>query len=149
MKKVIIFFLVLALPITALSQQTKTAPTLTKQDYLQKSKNQKKTAWMMVGGGTVLLITGLVIPKGEFTGYESIYGIPGYERYKNDDIKAAFVVTGILSSLGSIPLFIASGKNKKRAMNATVYFEIQQNSVLTNTGITFLSSPTLTTKINF
>lgn len=32
------------------------------QDYLQKSKNQKTTAWIMLGGGGALILTGIVIP---------------------------------------------------------------------------------------
>ena len=37
------------------------------------------------------------------------------EEYKNEGIKAAFGVAGVLTMLGSIPLFIASWKNKRKA----------------------------------
>jgi hypothetical protein len=41
-----------------------------KDDYLKKSKNQKKAARILLGGGAALLATGLVIPQGEFEGYD-------------------------------------------------------------------------------
>ena len=62
---------------------------------------------------------------------------------------AVFGVLGFLSAVGSIPLFIASGRNKRKAMNVSAYFEIQQNPVARRTGLICLSSPALSIKINF
>ena len=39
--------------------------TLTKQDYLEKSKNKKTAAWLFLAGGSAMVITGLVISEGE------------------------------------------------------------------------------------
>ncbi|MBL0273349.1 MAG: hypothetical protein IPQ06_09845 [Chitinophagaceae bacterium] len=81
---------------------------MTKQDYLQKSKHQKTAAWILMGGGATLLLTGIVIPKGALTHSGFLD-----DTYKNDGIKDAFDLTGIVSMLGSIPFFIASSKKKK------------------------------------
>ncbi len=44
MKKHLLLSLLFALSMNSFCQQRETAPTLTKQDYLQKSKKQKTTA---------------------------------------------------------------------------------------------------------
>ena len=83
-------------------------------DYLKKSKNQKTTAWILLGGGAALIGAGYLI---DFT------AAPG----SFDDIakKGAVVAVGAISSIVSIPFFIASAKNKRRAMAATAHLEIQ------------------------
>ena len=43
---------------------------------------------------------------------------------------AVMIAVGFLADLGSIPLFIASSKNKKRAMKATVSLKIQDALVV-------------------
>jgi len=68
MKKIILFAMLLTLSASSFGQQTKPSPDLTKQDYLLKSKKQKKAAKIMLGGGAVLSLTGFIIPKGEQTG---------------------------------------------------------------------------------
>jgi hypothetical protein len=57
MKLLLAFALLFALNANVVGQQTKT-------DYLTKSKNQKKAAWIMLGSGTGLIITSLVFPRG-------------------------------------------------------------------------------------
>ncbi len=64
----------------------------------------------MMGGGATLLLTGLLIPKGDVV-HEGFLG----NDYENDGIKNIFGIVGFASMLGSIPFFIASGKNKKKA----------------------------------
>lgn len=132
MKKIILFAMLLMLSASSFGQQTRPSPDLTKQDYLQKSKKQKKTAVVMLGGGAVLLLASFIIPKGEQTGSTDVYGIFPVPDYKNDRIKAVLGLTGIASMLGSIPFFIASGKNKRRAMNLSfkneTTLQIQKNS---------------------
>ena len=56
---------------------------------------------------------------------------------------------GCASMIGSIPLFVASKRNKRKGMDATTYFEIRRNPVATNTGFTFHSTPTLAVKFSF
>ena len=59
MKKIIICFSMLLLSVASYSQQTTTAiPTLSKTEYLQKSKKQKTTAWILLGVGTIAWVAG-------------------------------------------------------------------------------------------
>lgn len=85
------------------SQQTTPSPVLTKQDYLQKSKNQKGGAWLLLGGGTVVLAGTLI----------STLSSVGTKR------KTSVVAISIGSAMmvGSVPLFIASGRNKRQSMS--------------------------------
>ena len=40
--------------------------------------------------------------------------------YENDGVKGVFQLTGFVSMLGSIPLFIASSKNKRKAASISI-----------------------------
>ena len=149
MKRIIIFSLLLAFATTSFCQQTVQKHSLTQADYLQKSKKQKKTAMIFLGGGVALIVTSIVIPQGEPTGFQ-IDPITGgfYEGHKNDGIKGALVLTGVVSMLGSIPFFIASGKNKRRASKASAFFNMEKMPVLQGTVISNQSFPALGVKIN-
>lgn len=148
MKQVLVLILFFAFTLPVFAQQiTKVPPSLTKTYYLEKSKKQIKTAWIMIGGGAACFLTGVIIPKGESKGFTgSYYGFP-VEEYKNDGIKAAFGVGGVLSMLGSIPFFIASGKNKKRANRTTVFIDVQEIPSLYQTGMQNQSTLILKVKI--
>ena len=135
MKKPTIFILLLILSISSFSQQTK-------QDYLQKSKNQKKAATILLGGGALLILTAFIIPRGEQTGTSYII----YTDYKNDGIKTALGLTGVVSVLGSIPFFIASGKNKRRAMNLS--FRNERAPQVERSSFVYRTVPSLNLKIN-
>src|SRR5258705_12673666 len=105
MKKIILFIMLLILSVSSFSQQTNSRPVLNKQDYLKKSKNQKTTAWVLLGSGAALILVGDLIGNSKESSF--------------DDAGAGVVIAGagVLSMLGSIPLFIASGKNKRKAMS--------------------------------
>jgi len=137
MKKIIICTMLLFVTTSSYSQQTNPIQPLTSQDYLKKSKSQKTAALVLLGGGTVLIGAGLLIGNRKESSF--------------DDAATGGVIAGIgiLSTIGSIPLFIASGRNKRKAMNVSTYFEIRKNPAITQTGTAFHSSPSLSIKINF
>jgi hypothetical protein len=117
-------------------QQTDFNHSLTQQDYLQKSKKQKTAAWILLGGGAAVAVGAAILDvSSDWTKSETPYLVA--------------IFAGGASMIGSIPLFIASGRNKRKAMNASTYFEIRQNPVTTNTGLTLHSTPTLSLKLNF
>jgi hypothetical protein len=82
-------------------------------DYLQKSKRQKSAAFTLLGGGSALIITGLLIGNNK----NSSFG----------DAAAGGILggLGVVSVIGSIPLFNASGRNKRKANTATTFFKIE------------------------
>ncbi len=110
--KSISLLLMLTISTSLFSQQTNSAKNA---DYLKKSKNQKKVAWIMLGGGTTFVLTGMIIPHGEVV-HAGFLG----DDYKNDGIRSSFQSTGIIFMLASIPFFIASSKNKKKAASVSI-----------------------------
>jgi uncharacterized membrane protein YebE (DUF533 family) len=85
---------------------------LSAAQYLKKSKSQKTAAFILLGAGAVAFI---VVSPGNLS----------FEASGN------LIVAGGLAALGSIPLFIASGKNKRKSRNATVFlFKIESAPVL-------------------
>lgn len=100
MKKLGCFSLLLTLSIVVFGQDPVFVPGTTKQDYLKKSKAQKTTAWVLLGTGTLSVLVG------------SIEVNPNYGESTN---RPYLVVGGLVLIGASIPCFIASGRNRKKA----------------------------------
>jgi hypothetical protein len=109
-----------------------TDSTLTKEDYWQKSKNQNTAGWIMLSGGLALSVIGTI-------GLNATFNL--WEESSAADAYSIMILTGTGLSLGSIPLFIASHRNHKKAANLSFksqhIFIPQQNSVV------FKSQPAL------
>ena len=117
MKKIILCLFWLVASIATMSQQTNSPPMQTQQDFLKKSKNQKTIAWILLGTGTAMMITGSIIWSNAVE-----------DRVENDPWEGLFApytttegttvtAIGLVVSAGSIPLFIVSRKNKRKAMS--------------------------------
>ena len=132
MKKTICFALLVIMTTSILGQQ---APSV-KTDYQLKSKNQKSTAWVLLGGGAVLIGAGFLIGDRKESSF--------------DDAGTGVVIGGIgvLATLGSIPLFIASAKNKRKARALTTSFKMEETSRIRGYTISKINSPALCLKIN-
>lgn len=84
--------------------------TFSKEYYLEKSKKQKKTGWIVLGTGlTFAAIGGLVqLSNSNQTSYGS-----GFDF----DFTGAYIaIGGGVLSLASIPCFVNASKNKKLAV---------------------------------
>ena len=101
-------------------------PRLSQVDYMKKSNNQKRAAGILFGIGS----TALIIAS---TGNISF------------DAAIPLVIVGGAAILTSIPLFIASGKNKKRALQA--HAGIQMINLAENYSLTRVCIPALTLRI--
>jgi hypothetical protein len=134
MKKVIAYVLLLAMPATTFCQKTNDTVPVVKTDYLAKSKNQKSAAWVLLGGGVVLIGTGFLVGDGKEASF--------------DDAATGAVLAGIgvLSAVGSIPLFIASGKNKRKAMKASAFIKME-NAMIQYHSFVQTSYPVIALKI--
>ena len=90
--------------------------TLTKEDYLQKSKKQKTAAIVLLCAGGVASTIGAVMATDDM--YDDVGGAfdPSYEDNGDDTVSGILFYGGLAAVLGSIPLFISSRKNKTRAM---------------------------------
>jgi DMSO/TMAO reductase YedYZ heme-binding membrane subunit len=126
---------VLLLTTVSFCQQTDTH-SLTRQDYLGKSKKQKTAAWVLLGAGTVVAVGGAILDvSSDWSTSETPYLVA--------------IAAGGASMLGSIPLFIASGRNKRKAMNASTWFEIRKQPFPINNGLALHTAPTLSLRLNF
>ena len=129
MKKITICAMLLILATTSFSQQTQSSKPLTREEYLTKSKNQKIFGFILLGAG----VTSLAI---------AAYGGPSF------DVLPVLAIGGTLSTLGSIPLFIASRRNKRKTMNTSASLKIEKTQTMQQTGISFHSLPAISVKIN-
>jgi len=135
MKKGILYFLLLAFPAASFCQKTNDSVQVVKTDYLVKSKNQKTAAWVLLGGGVALIGAGFLIGDSKNSTF--------------DDAATGAVLGGIgfLSTIGSIPLFIASGKNKRKAMKATTFIKMENSGRIQHQSFVQISYPSIALKI--
>ena len=135
MKKIMIYFLLLALPATSFCQKTNDSVPVVKTDYLIKSKNQKTAAWVLLGGGIALIGVGFLIGDSKNSTF--------------DDAATGALLGGIgfLSTIGSIPLFIASGKNKRKAMKTSTFIKMENARVFQYHSFVQTSYPSIALKI--
>jgi hypothetical protein len=112
-----------------------------KTDYLQKSKNQKTAAWVLLGFGAALDIAGIITTASNankefnFTDPESV----------NHGGEIALYAVGTACLAGSLTLFILSKNNKKKALSVGI--EPVQFRQLKKTSFYTLNYPALTMKI--
>lgn len=132
MKKIKLALLLSLFTMSTSAQQTTSSPSLTKSDYLKKSKKQKTIAFFLAGGG-------------------SIAWLVGASKYMNqgDNIdgggEAAMIIGGT-AALASIPLFIISSKNKKKAMSMS--FKNQRIPQLQDDSFVYRPIPSINLKID-
>jgi hypothetical protein len=111
MKKSILAIVLLCFVTSIFSQQE----VRNKEYYLKRSHNQKNAGLITLGGGTALVIAGILI------------GNAGSDDAELDNAMTGgiMVVAGASSIVISIPLLIASARNKRKAEKATALFKIE------------------------
>jgi len=148
MQKAIILITLLLFVIGSFGQQSTTTPAPKPDtDYLQKSKKQKTAAWILLGGATIMMITGGVIwsnaveenvdPDNPFSPL-----IAPATTTKGTGL----IFAGLLVSAGSIPLFIASGKNRRRA--ASLSLGNMKTQQIKNSSMVYRPIPAVSLKIS-
>ena len=152
MKIIIPFTLLLLFSLASFCQSTPNELPTVKTDYLKKSKNQKTAAWILLGGGFVLSTTSILIASPKAT-EDLTYGLAGFlvgepVPENNYTAESILLITGTAAMLGSIPLFIASGKNKKRAMNMTTNIKMEKATIIESQSFVQSSYPDIAFKIN-
>jgi hypothetical protein len=129
MKKIVVCTLMLIVSAISFCQEPPANSSLTPEAYIIKSKTQKTAGFVFLGAGAITLI--------------SVSG-------GNTDLNtlSTVVVAGGLSVLASIPLFIAAGRNKRKAKAAAISFNIHTNRVLETTGLSLRRYPAIMVKMN-
>jgi hypothetical protein len=126
MKKAMFFAILLLVSAASFSQQTNPSQPFIREGYLKKSKSQKTAAWVLLGGGFAVTVVGVGITSNHLWD-EVIYDT---ENTKGEGV----VIAGLALMAGSVPLFIASGRNRRKAFsvsmkNEKIYFPHKNNPV--------------------
>ncbi len=115
MKKPLISILFITLSTSIFSQD------ISREFYLAKAKNQNTAAWVLLGGGFTFTAAGFIGGSTSFMNQLDA-GFNG-EQDKGYRTSNVFFILGISSMLSSIPFFVASSGNRKKA--ATVFFKLE------------------------
>ena len=132
MKKIVAFLALLIMVNSVYSQQNNPSPTLTKKDYLQKSKNQKTAAWIFMGGGLGLTVLGLSRDANN-------------ELSADNTGKAVAIVTGLAAVSVGTTFFILSSNNRKKGESLS--FRMEKAPVLQQGGFAYRSFPALSFRV--
>jgi len=146
MKKILFIAILFLIRAISFGQQTNIDKTPAVPDYLKKSQELKKAGFALLGAGGVLIITSALIPQGDLVKPGICVGIWCDSEYENDDIISAFFLVGTISVLSSIPVFIVSGTNKRKA--TSIGIKLEQTVKLSNKNLVYNSFPSITVKTN-
>lgn len=141
MKKQLFFILLLTVAINSFSQSYPKKNPESKEYFLQKSKQQKTAAWILLSGGTVLFVGGYTL----FV-YEGLQGDGVQSAKAKLDIALFFV--GGAAMISSVPLFIAAARNKGIATSITAGVKMEKNIANLHPSFIKSSFPALSLKIN-
>lgn len=130
MKKISICIMMLILSATTFCQNAQSSKPKTRKEYLALSRSQKVAGFIFLGAG---LTTIVLISKGN----------------TSLDVLPILAVLGAAATAVSLPLFIASGRNKRKAMNASAFLKFEQAQFVHGTGICFHNFPALSIKLHF
>lgn len=99
---------------------------LSSDEYLTKSHHQKTVAWIMLGGGVGLTALGVAVSQANTVDYAL------GNSSNHNTAGTILAVSGVASTLGSIPMFISAGHNKRKA--AELSLALQNTPMLYTTG---------------
>ena len=118
MKKILT---ILFLALFAFESFAQTENTLQKQqELMKKSDAQNKAGWIFFGSGLALSLVARAIP------------IKVDAKNDNSGIKSVLGWTGILSIGTSIPLFLSSGRNARRAADLSLEAQTLHQPIMGN-----------------
>lgn len=136
MKKIIVTLMLLAVVFSTLGQRLP-AQQQPKEFYLQKADKQMRAGWILLGVGTVGVVTGIVLGSQD----------SGNDIYSDENVVGYVLLIGGLGlDLCSIPLFISASKNRKKA--ATLTLGLQGNDPLQRSPFNTHVQPAVILRIN-
>ena len=151
MRKIILYILLLAISATTFCQSTPSHIPAVKTDYMKKSKNQKTGAWILLGGGFALTTTSIVMASSKVTEdyVNVIAGVFTSEPAPQNDYTAEniLLITGTASMLASIPFFIASKKNKRKAMDISANIKMENARMIQYQSFVQITYPAIVLEI--
>jgi hypothetical protein len=137
MKKIIVTLMLLAVVSFTFGQRLPVQQQ-SKEFYLQKAERQTKAGWVLLGVGTVGIVSGIIL---------SSQKPDTDEIYSNENIAGyVLLIGGIGLDLCSIPLFVSASNNRKRA--ATISVGLQNSAPLPRSPFTASVQPAVILRIN-
>ena len=133
MKKILLALTLVLIFLKSFSQEP-ASPSLSKEDYLKKSKQQKKVGWILLATGTAMAVGGGIV-------FYDTY----YSESNSTDIAGIVMLAGIVTDLVSIGFFVGSSNSKKRA--ASIAVTNQHISLPQQNAFALKTQPALTLKI--
>lgn len=112
----------------------------TRDYYLTKSKNQKTIGWILAGSGAGLIVAGLIVGDQDNSSNDL-----SLDFGPNFDVGLWLVGGGIAAGLASIPFFISSRKNARKA--ASIGLSNQKIVMPQGSAFTTKMQPTVSLKI--
>ncbi len=132
--KIIISILLFTLSFISSYCQTR---IMEKNYYWHKSKNQKITAFVLLGTGAALYTTGVIVREKSLKANGAFLNFDGL----------GYSFLGVIGMLSSIPFFDGSLRNKRKTIALTL---IDQKYITTNSNLVVLKpQPALAVKFNF
>jgi hypothetical protein len=123
------------------AQRADTVKYQSKEYYMNKSRSQSTSAWVLLGGGAALATGGLLIGMNNLDwGYEN-------DNDGDYDLGMGMFWVGSAAMLGSIPLFIASARNKGRGLSASASLKMEHSTYLNKSAFVKRSYPALSVRI--
>lgn len=136
-----ILFVLLMFGTPAFSQELEKDQSLLRTDFLKKSKNQKTAAWIATGVGTTIIL-GTVLSAASDP-------FPEYGEDNTESVGTVPALIGLACIGTGAYLFIASGRNKKKANVASVFIDIEKAPALTQAVFSNKSFPAIGVRVCF
>jgi hypothetical protein len=140
MKYALLIIAMLWLTSIGVAQQNHPQYKYSREEYLKKSKNNKRVGWILLGVGAATTATGLIIastaPDDEFLPDEIFSG-------------GIAMGVGLLSMAGSVPFFIVSGSQARKAATMTAGIKMEKGMRLPSKGMGQTAYPAVSVKLNF
>jgi len=130
MKKILIPLLLSFCVLQVFAQEEK-SEQFSKEHYLKKSKNQRTTGFILLGAGSTVVVTSLIVLISRNKNHQPI------DEYSWGPIFVAGIVTDIVS----IPFFFTSAWNKKQA--ASIAITNQKIPRYQRNNVAFVTQPAL------
>src|SRR5258705_11482225 len=127
MKSQIILFLLMLSVSSVTAQQMVNTMQKVNKDYLKKSKKEKRTAWILLAGGTASFTGGLIAMN--------------HTQSKGGN-EFPFVLGGLMATISSVPFFISSAVNKHKAR-----LELHKQAIIIKPGINNIYQTSVSLKI--
>lgn len=124
MIKKLLAILFLLMSVNAFAQEEEmlsNVMSINKSDYSSISNNQKSTAWVLLGVGTVCVLGGILIMNNDNGNNEKNFGYGD-----NFNSEGFLILGGVVCAAASVPLFIASKRNRDKSKQTTANFRLEK-----------------------